>query len=423
MRRVVITGMGVICGNGSSVAETWQSLCTDEARRCSITPDRYFDVDAFAEACSTREGLIRTVCGSPLTIEDLGRRVGIKGAARVKRFDRHQYFALLAAEEALKDASLVEHTSSDRFGCILGTGDGGLHELYVATVDLLKGKGLSPFSNLRELPNIFAGILAQRFRLRGPNHVHCTACAASAHAMQHAADIIKLERADLVLTGGAEAVITPFAIASFSAQNALSNHSKPYQLDRRGFLMGEGAAVLVFEALDHALRRGARIYAEVLGYGATADGEPASLITDLGLEGGRKATQLALATAQRTAADVDYVNTHGTGTLVGDRVEINGITQWAGGIARKLPVSSTKSYTGHLLGAAAALEAILCVKMIDERSILPTRGLTEANLDPTCSGVFHVMGERLQRALNVVVSNSFGFGGTNASMVFARYPL
>lgn len=423
MRRVVITGIGALSGNGTGPKEIWAALRAGEARRCTVTPDRYFNIDALANACSTREGLIKTVCGSPLSIEEMARHLGIKGAARIKRYDRHQYFALLAAEQALQDAGLHAHTLSERFGCIMGTGDGGLHESYVATVDLLNGKSLGPFANLRELPNVFAGILAQRFRLRGPNHVHCTACAASAHAMQHAADIIKLGRADLILTGGAEAVITPFAIASFSAQNALSNQSKPYQIDRKGFLIGEGAAVLVFEELDHARRRGAHIHAEVVGYGATADGDPDSLITDPDLVGGGDATQLALAMAQCTAPDVDYVNAHGTGTPVGDPVEIAGIVRWAGDLAPKIPVSSTKSYTGHLLGAAAAIEAVLCVQMICHQTILPTCGLTEGNLDPACSGVLHVMGRPLQRTLDVVVSNSFGFGGTNASMVFTRYPL
>ena len=292
---------------------------------------------------------------------------------------------------------------------------------YVSTIELLKGKSLSPFANLRELPNIFGGLLAQRFRLRGPNHVHCTACAASAHAMQHAADLIKLDRADVIMTGGAEAVITPFAIASFCAQSALSNQSKPYQAERMGFLMGEGAAMLIFEEHAHALRRGAPIYAEVAGYGATADGDPASLITDPGLVGGMTAAQTALSMAECLPQHVDYVNAHGTGTPAGDPVELEGIALWAGPTASTLPLSSTKSYTGHLLGAAAAIEAVLCVKSIVGSTILPTHGLTSENMDPDCTQVLHVMGKPLDRSVNVVLSNSFGFGGTNASMIFKRY--
>jgi 3-oxoacyl-[acyl-carrier-protein] synthase II len=421
MRRIVITGMGAVSGNGSTVSEIWESLLAGKADRCTITPDRYFDVNSFAKACSTKEGLINMVCGSPLTIEGMAARLGIKGAGRIRRYDRHQYFAYLAAEEAVAQAGLAQHEISHRFGCVVGTGDGGLHESYVSTIELLEGRPLSPFANLRELPNVFAGLLAQRFRLRGPNHVHCTACAASAHAMQHAADLIRLDRADAIMTGGAEAVITPFGIASFCSQSALSNHSKPYRIDRTGFLMGEGAAILIFEELEHALRRGAHIYAEIAGYGATADGEPGSLITDPGLIGGIAAAQAALSMAEYQPWQVDYVNTHGTGTPAGDSVELQGIASWAGCIAPTLPVSSTKSYTGHLLGAAAALEAVLCAQSIAHRRILPTHGLTAENIDPNCTQVFHVMGGPLERKVDVVLSNSFGFGGTNASMVFKRY--
>lgn len=421
MKRVVITGMGAVSGNGSSVSEIWNALLAEKADRCAITPDRYFDANSAAKAYSTKEGLINTVCGSPLTVQQMAARLGIEGTARIRRYDRHQYFAFLAGEEAMANAGLAEHEIPHRFGCVVGTGDGGLNESYVSTIELLKGKGLSPFANLRELPNLFAGLLAQRFRLRGPNYVHCTACAASAHAMQHAADIIKLGRADVVLTGGAEAVITPFAIASFCAQNAISNHSKPYQKQRKGFLMGEGAAMLVFEDLDHALRRDAQIYAEVAGYGATADGDPDSLITDPGLLGGIIAARTALSMAGCLPEQVGYINAHGTGTPAGDPVELQGIASWAGAIAPRLPVSSTKSYTGHLFGAAAALEGVLCVKSIAERKILPTYGLTPENIDPSCTQILHVMSTPLDREVDVVLSNSFGFGGTNAAIIFRRY--
>lgn len=419
MQRVVITGMGAVCGNGSSVPEIWNNLCLGIAHRSPISA---FDVRENPAAYSTPDGLITTVCASKLTNRELGEKIGLKGK-RYERYDRHQLFAFVAAEEAMLHAGLTPGSYDSyrsRIGCAMGTGDGGLYETYTSTLRIREGKAIMPTANLRELPNLFAGYLAQKYGLQVPNHVHCTACAASAHAMQHAADLIKLGRADVVVTGGAEAVISPFGIGSFAAQNALANESRPYQKGRRGFLMGEGAAVLVFENYDHAYFRGATILAEVAGYGASADGDPQSDITDPGLYGGVRAAREALRMARCRPETIDYVNTHGTGTPKGDPVEINGLREIAGEYAESLAISSTKSFTGHLLGAAGALEAILSVQSILTGTVLPTYGLTPENLDPDCGGVAHVMSEPLRKKVETVLSNSFGFGGTNASMLFRK---
>lgn len=414
MRRVVITGMGAICGNGSSVAEIRNAIWRGEAARRSTSD--YFDINANPGAYTARkEGLITTVCGSPLLNVDLGAPLGITGR-EVDRYDRHQLLALFAAEEAMRDAKLLDHDVSNHFGCVCGTGDGGLHEAYLAAVKLHTGGKLDISSNFRELPNVFVGYLTQRYRLRGPSHVHVTACAASAHAIMHAADLIKLGRADVMMTGGAEAVITPFGIASFASQMALSNKSIPYQKERRGFLMGEGAAILILEEYERAVRRGAKIYAEIAGYGATSDGEPNAHIAMPG-DGGIDAAIIAMSMAGIEPLDIGYINTHGTGTKIGDVVELRGIRAWCGD--RIIPLSSTKSYTGHLLGAAGAIEAILTTLMLFERWLIPTHGLTKENLDPECGGHHHLMeGEAIDEGY--ALSSSLGFGGTNAAIVFKQ---
>lgn len=424
MRRVVVTGMGIACGAGSNVEEYWNTLITCRAPRRSTR--EYFSMDGGTRPYSTPEGPIETVCGSPLPDQAM-RDVLTSFAPKPdkqktpfgnpKRFDRHQLFAAVASIEAMRDARLLDHDESDRFGCVLGTGSGGLQETYDAAVQLHGNKRVGPDCNLRFLPNIFAGYLSQQFRLRGPNHVHTTACAAAAHAQMHAADLIRADRADIVLTGGAEAAITPTGIASFCAQRALSNQSRPYQIERKGFLMGEGAGMTVFEEYEHAIRRGATIYAEVAGWGATADGNPDAQITDPGT-GGLRSMELALKMASINAHEISYINAHGTGTPGGDEFEIANIQALAGLFARYILLSSTKSQIGHLLGAAAAAESIATILMVRNSVVLPTVGLTPDNLDAKCAGVQHVMLSPQPAELKYALSNSFGFGGTNASLVF-----
>lgn len=415
-RRIVVTGLGAVSGNGLNVAGIWHDLSRGIASRVKITPEYYFDVERFEKACrNQKEGIIDTVCGVPLKNEEIANLLGIDNAGR---YDRHQLFGLLAGREAMSDSGLIEHTFPERFGCVVATGDGGLNESFQASELLIEGGRLTPYSNLRHLPSIFGSWLARKYRLCGPSYVHSTACAASAHAIIHACDLIKLGRADAILCGGTEAAITPLGIASFCAQRALSNHSRPYQKDRSGFLMGEGSAMLVVEEYEHAIRRGAFIYAEIAGYGATTDGDPSCAITEPRIQGGINSAKLALEMGGIQARQVGYINSHGTGTPIGDLAELAGILSWIDHSSIPL-VSSTKAYSGHLLGAAGAYEALLTITMLFRKIILPTHELTREKIDPACNNskpllLFDVKAREIKYAL----SNSFGFGGTNASILF-----
>ncbi len=416
-RRVVVTGYGAISGNGNTADEIWASLLAGEARRLPLSGEHYFSTEGVERAYSAGDRLIDTVCGNPLSNKELAE---LAQMGRAANYDRHQLLAFVAAEEAMNRAHLTDHNESSRFGIVCGTGDGGLGETHTSAQLLINGKGLGVRANLRQLPNTFVGYLAQKYRLRGPSHVHTTACAAGSHAIQHAADLIQLGRTDLMMTGGTEAVITPFGISSFAAQRAISNESLPYQAGRSGFVMAEGAGILILEELEHALARGADIYGELVGWGASSDGDPELAITDPG-RGGIASALLALEMADLKPADIHYINTHGTATPAGDKNEIAGIREWASECALDIPLSSTKGATGHALGAGGALEAILCLKMMQYGLCLPTHGLTPENLDPECSGVRHIMGAPLKADIEVVLSNSFGFGGTNATLIFERY--
>lgn len=414
--RIVVTGLGAVSGNGLNVPNIWLNLSRGIASRVEITPEYYFDVHKFERACrNPKEGIITTVCGVPLKNEEIAKLLAIDNAGR---YDRHQLFGLLAGHEAMSDSGLIEHTFPERFGCVVATGDGGLNESFQASELLIEGGRLTPHSNLRHLPSIFGSWLAREYRLCGPSHVHATACAASAHAIIHACDLIKLGRADAILCGGTEATITPLGIASFCAQRAISNHSRPYQKERSGFLMGEGSAMLVVEEYEHAISRGAFIYAEIAGYGATTDGDPSCSITEPRIQGGINSAKLALEMGGIQAKSVGYINTHGTGTTIGDIAELTGIQSWIDHSTIPL-VSSTKSYSGHLLGAAGAYEALLTITMMLRKIILPTHELTRENMDPACNNskpilFFDVKAREIEYAL----SNSFGFGGTNASILF-----
>lgn len=409
MKRVVVTGMGALCSHGDDVASIWAALYWGETRIAPINADTHFDSEKYQQ---TRGKVVAAI---PHTDDQL-RDIIDPNDRQLKRWDRHQLFALIASSEALKQAGNLGNIDRTRFGISVGTGDGGLTTGFASDERLLAGQKLPPSANLGELPNIFAGYLANRFGLKGPSFVHCTACAASAHAIMHGADQIALNRADVMLVGGAEAAITPFGIGSFAAQGAMGSGSRPYQTKRDGFVMGEGSAMLVIESEEHALNRGARILARVAGYGATTDGNTEGTITAPDADGGYRSAKIALQMADLDPTDIDYVNTHGTGTMA-DAIELSGIDRWS---KRPLTVSSTKSSHGHLLGAAGALEAVLSIMMIKESRVLPTAGLTVRNLDPDCAIVHHVIDSPLSAKLRHVLSNSFGFGGTNATLIFSK---
>lgn len=410
--RVVVTGVGAICSHGSSVHDIWSALREGSSRIGPINPATHFDASRYSKAI--KPDIV--VAASPLTHDELALALDID---KPQRFDRHQLFALYAATEAMN--MLGTYTCDpERFGCIVGTGDGGLEADHVGVEKLLANSRLDPFANIRELPNIFAGMLANRFGLKGPNYVHCTACAASSHAIMHGADQIKLGRADMMLVGGAEAAITPFGIGSFAAQRALGTDSRPYQKERDGFVMGEGAAMLILESYEHARSRGARILGEIVGYASTADGNEGAQITDPDANGGQRAAELALRMANVSPELVDCVLTHGTATPVGDAAELAGIATWAGRYREHIAISALKSHVGHLLGAAGALATVIGIKMLQERTLIPTRGLSGENLDPACAGFDHIMGSPRVGMLAYLLVNAFGFGGTNASLVLER---
>lgn len=347
----------------------------------------------------------------------------------VKKVGRFTHLGLVAAVEAYADSGLDsrrEALASERIGVNLGVGLGGLPEI-VATTETLRVGGyrkISPFFILQAAPNILAGQLAILLNLRGPNMSIASACATSGHSLGESFRAIQRGDADVMVAGGAEAVITPIAIGAFAQMRALSTRndepekaSRPYDADRDGFVMGEGAVVFVLEEREEALRRGARIYAEVLGYGATADAHHLSLLAPEA-EGSRRAMQLAIADAQIAAAKVDYVSAHATSTPGGDGEEAAALAAvFAGGLDR-LHVSAVKSMTGHLLGAAGALGAMAAVLAIHRGVIPPTINLE--NPDPACAalGLNFTPGLAVQKRVHYALANSFGFGGTNASLVF-----
>lgn len=418
VKNVVITGMGALSGNGMSVPQIWASLVRGEALSMRVDPRYHFDLDRFQQECRTRkEGPINTVCGIAATNDELGESVDIPKAAF---YDRHQLFALVAGKQAMEDANLVDHTISDRFGCVGATASGGISEHFNAIEVLLNHRRLSPTAITRFLPGMVSTDLVRKYRLRGPNPTQAGVCAASAHALIEATRIIKLDEADVMLVVGSEASITASGIAAFSSTGVISNKTRPYQVDRIGFHKGEGGAALILEAEEHAKARGARIYARIAGYGETNDGDASASITSPRIHGGVQSTHLALNMAKIDAEKVGYVNTHGTGTELGDIAEIAGIHTWANAHHPPL-VSSTKSYSGHLFGASAAYEVILTIMMLQNRLFLPTHGLTRDNLDPRCAlpGIQHLFSLE-SRDITYALSNSFGFGGTNTSIVFER---
>lgn len=417
MRKVVITAIDAISGNGDTVNTIFNNMAAGKAHRNKIDN---FPIDQYPKSCKTRkEGLIHTVCASPLSNEKLAELLEVKA----DRYDRHQLFAMLVAQRVMDLlGEAVFACMPERFGIFGGTGDGGLTETYGATLKLDKDEPVDVSCNLRQLPNIFTGLIAQRHGLRGPGGVDVSACAASTKAIIAAVQTIQLDQADAALVVGTEAVINPFGIATFARQQAISNESRPYQAGRTGFLMGEGAAALLLESEENARPRGAPILAEVAGYGSTTDGNPKGAITAPDPSGGARSAVFAMQRAGINAEDIAHINTHGTGTPEGDKAELEGIKMWAGQRATKIPISSTKSFSGHLLGAAGAFELMLCVMMLQKNTMLPTHGLTPENIDPELANFNHVIGEPKPMTGDFVLSNSFGFGGANASIVLKRAP-
>lgn len=410
MRRVVVTGLGVVAPNGIGTDTFWENLVA------GVTGiDRITRFDA-GRHDSKIAGEVKGF--DPLLYME---------KKEVKRMDLFIHYALASAIMAVDDARLkFEDAERGRIGVLIGTGMGGIPALEEShNVLLEKGPGrISPFFIPSIITNLASGQIAMRYGFRGPNSCVSTACATGNHAIGDSLELIKRGAADVMIAGGSEAVITPLTIGGFGAMKALSTRndephraSRPFDKGRDGFVMGEGAGVLVLEELQRALRRGAKIYAELVGYGMSADAYHMTAPEPEGV-GAITSMRLALEAAGLNPEDVDYINAHGTSTPMGDAAETRAIKQVFGGHAYGLAVSSVKSMTGHLLGAAGGVEAVATVLTIYHGLIPPTVNYDEP--DPDCD-LDYVPNKARQAEVSVALTNSFGFGGTNATLVFKQY--
>ncbi len=409
-RRIVVTGMGALSPVGNDVLTTWTNLV---AGKSGAAPIQSFDTTQFKTkfACEVKDF-------------DLTPLVGKKEARRMDRFTQ---MAVAASKEALDDSELqITPESSWRVGVLIGTGIGGISTIETEMRQLvLKGPDrISPFLVPMMLPDTAPGQVAIQFGLRGPNLCAASACATGANAIGEAVEWIRRDAADVVLAGSTEAGVLPLALASFNNMTAISARnedpegaSRPFDRTRDGFVVAEGAAVLVLEGLEHAKARGAKIYGEVIGYGATADAYHITAPAEDGA-GAAMAMRLALKQAGLQPEQIDYINAHGTSTPLNDKSETLAIKSVFGEHAYSVPISSTKSMTGHLMGAAGSLEAVVCMKVLNEGVIPPT--INYQHPDPECD-LNYTPNTARRLPVNTIMSNSFGFGGHNAVLILRRY--
>ncbi len=418
MRRVVVTGLGIVSPLGTGIESTWKRLLAGESGAGPITR---FDASDLAArvAFEVKEG-----DGTDGTLK---RDDWIDGKDQ-RRYDDFIQFALIAAKQAMKDSGYEAKTEEQKYraGVLVGSGIGGLTGIQDTTL-LEKEKGprrVSPFFIPGSLINLASGLISINFGLKGPNHAVVTACASGTHAIGDAARIIAVGDADVMVAGGAESAICRIGIAGFIACKALSTNfndtpqkaSRPYDKDRDGFVMGEGAGIVVLEDYDHAKARGARIYAEIIGYGMSGDAYHVTAPSADG-DGAFRCMQAALKRAGISADEIDYINAHGTSTPLGDEIELRAVERLIGNNATHTAMSSTKSAVGHLLGAAGAVEAIFSALAIRDNICPPTLNLDNPSVETKVDLV-----PKVARAMevNTVLSNSFGFGGTNASLILRR---
>ena len=410
-RRVVVTGMGVITPVGNDVATTWQSLIAGKSGTAPITK---FDASKFPVRFAAEvKGF------NPLDYMD---------RKEAKRADQYTQYAVAASRQAMTNASLVERNGMDpdRIGVIIGSGIGGLKS-FEEQHDVYRERGvgkISPFFIPMFIADIAAGIVSMMFNAKGPNYATVSACATSAHAIGDAYRTIQYGDADIMITGGAEATVTPMAIGGFANMKALSERndspesaSRPFDATRDGFVMGEGAGILILEELEHALSRGTKIYAEIVGYGATGDAYHLTAPAPDG-EGAQRAMKRALKDAGLEPKDIQYINAHGTSTPANDFNETRAIKAVFGDEAKKVNVSSTKSATGHMLGAAGAVEAVVSSMVVGTGIIPPT--INYHNPDPELD-LNYTPNVSVERDVNAVLSNSFGFGGHNTTLAIKRF--
>lgn len=410
MNRVVVTGMGVISPVGIGLENFWQSLVEGKS---GVGPITHFD----ASELSTRIAA---------EVKDFDAKDYID-RKEAKRMDRFTQFAVAAAKMASQDAGLeMEKLNSDRVGVVLGTGIGGI-DTFEKQHKVLQDKGpgrVSPFFVPMMIANMAAGHISINLGAKGPNYTVITACASGTNAIGEAFKLLQRGDADVVITGGTEAAITPMSVSGFCSMKALSTHndepqkaSRPFDKNRDGFVMGEGSGILILETLEHAKKRGASIYAEIVGYGATADAYHITAPAPEG-EGGARAMSNALKDAGLNPSDIDYINAHGTSTPLNDKFETAAIKKVFGDNAKKVAISSTKSMIGHLLGAAGAVELITSILTINKGIITPTINYEER--DPECD-LDYVPNEAREANVNYALSNSLGFGGHNATLIVKKF--
>ena len=418
MRRVVITGLGMVSPLADGVEATWERLLAGQSGAGLI------------EKFDASEVVTKYACEVPLGdgSNSTFNADSYLAPKEQRKVDDFILYGLAAAQQAVIDSGWMPEADADRerTGVMIGSGIGGLQSI-AATALLIREKGprrVSPFFIPGALINLVSGHVSIKFGFKGPNHAVVTACSTGAHAIGDASRLIMFGDADVMVAGGTESSICEIGIAGFNACKALSTKSeanpakasRPYDIDRDGFVMGEGAGVMVLEELEHAKARGAKIYAEVLGYGMSGDAYHITAPSEVG-EGGERSMRAALKNASLQPSDIDYINAHGTSTMA-DIIELAAVERLLGSSASKVTMSSTKSSTGHLLGAAGAIEAIFSILAIRDQVAPPTINLvnpavqTDIDLAPN---------KKVEREINIALSNSFGFGGTNASIVFGKY--
>ncbi len=421
MRRVVVTGIGLVTPLGVGIEANWSRLTNGES---GIGAIQSFDVSDLTAKIAGQVPLGSTSEGR-FNADDW------MSPKDQRRVDPFIVFAVGAASMAVEDAGWTpeDEAARERTGVMIGSGIGGLQTIYNGSLTVYeKGpRKMSPFFIPSALINLASGHVSIKYGFKGPNHAPVTACSTGAHAIGDAARLIMWEDAEVMVAGGSEAAICRLGIAGFAASRALSTHfndtppraSRPWDRDRDGFVMGEGAGVVVLEELEHARKRGARIYAEFIGYGLSGDAHHITAPAADG-HGGYRAMAAALARAKLNPEDIDYINAHATSTPLGDDIELTAVKRLFGAAADRISMSSTKSAIGHMLGAAGSVEAIYSILAINNGVVPPTLNLD--NPSPECDSIDLVPLEAKRRPVRTALSNSFGFGGTNASVIFTAAP-
>jgi len=414
MKRVVITGLGLISPAGNTVSEGWDNICASKSGISKIPESRFETSD------------LATQIAGQIDSTYVDEKISAKDQRKTDKFIS---YASIAANEAIADCGWTPETEEEQYrsGIIIGSGIGGLSTIEGAVTTLLeKGpRRISPFFIPGSLINLADGNISIAHKLKGPNSAIVTACASGTHSIGDAANMIRLGMADFMVAGGAEAPVCRIGIAGFNACRALSTHfndtpkkaSRPWDKDRDGFVMGEGSGIVILEEYEKAKARGAKIYAELTGYGLSGDAHHITAPADDG-DGGYRAMKMAFEYAKINPEDAPYVNAHGTSTPLGDIIEINAIRKLYGSAMSDIAVSSVKSAIGHSLGAAGAIEAVLCIKAMNDSILPPTLNLD--NPSEEVADVNLVPHTAQERELKHIVSNSFGFGGTNASLIFSK---